>query len=75
MVAMESGADERRAEALRQAGIQAISLGPAWSRVPPEQHRVSRIDPHPSAAVHQEFARTLLEEMRSRGWLDRPRGG
>ena len=75
LVAMESGADERRAEALRQAGIQAISLGPAWSRVPPEQHRVSRIDPHPSAAVHQEFAKTLLEEMRSRGWLDRPRGG
>lgn len=70
LVAMESGSDEKRAASLRQAGIETISLASAWSRVAPESQRVSRIDPHPGAEVHKEFARSLLEAMRARGWLD-----
>jgi len=69
LLAMESGSADKGPAPFRTAGIDAITLGPAWSRVPPEKHRVSRIDPHPSATVHAEFARLLLDEIRVRGWL------
>jgi lysophospholipase L1-like esterase len=72
LVATESGSDEGLPALLRQAGIDAITLGPAWSRVAPDKHRVSRVDPHPSAVVHAEFAALLLEEVRARGWLEKP---
>jgi hypothetical protein len=74
LLAMESGSSERALDLMKQAGIDAITLGSAWSRVATEKHRVSRIDPHPSAAVHMEFARVLLEEVRSRGWLEASAG-
>jgi lysophospholipase L1-like esterase len=69
LVAVLAGTDERAVAALKQAGIEAISLGPAWSNVPAEGRYVSRLDPHPSAAVHAEFARQLLTELTRRGWL------
>lgn len=70
LVAFESGSAEKMPVLLRQAGIDAITLAPAWSRVPLDKHRVSRVDPHPTAAVHAEFAALLLEELRARGWLE-----
>jgi hypothetical protein len=69
-VAVESGAAKTLPALFQQAGITAITLGPAWRRVPAEKHNVSRLDPHPSAEVHREFASTLFEELRARGWLD-----
>jgi lysophospholipase L1-like esterase len=75
LVALESGSAEKIPVQLRQADIDAITLGPAWSRVAPDKHRVSRVDPHPSAAVHAEFAALLLEELRARGWLEESPGG
>lgn len=56
--------------AMKEAGIDAISLEPAWEKVPPEHQHVSRFDPHPSARVHIEFAKFLLEQIRDRGWLE-----
>ena len=56
--------------AMKEAGIDAISLGPAWGKVPPGQQHVSRVDPHPSARVHIEFANRLLEQIQNRGWLE-----
>jgi len=70
LVATESGSAQGVPALLGQDGIDAITLGPAWARVAPDKHRVSRVDPHPSAAVHAEFAALLLEELRARGWLD-----
>jgi lysophospholipase L1-like esterase len=70
LVALKFSNDADAITALRKAGIDTISLGPAWERVAPERRRVSRVDPHPSAAVHIEFARKLMAEMQDRGWLD-----
>ncbi len=73
LLATNSSTDPEFFLALKHAGIDAISLGPAWDAVPPGQRHVSRIDPHPSASVHVEFATRLHEEIQSRGWLDATR--
>jgi hypothetical protein len=70
LVARESGNDSAFFMALEQSRIEAISLAPAWAEVPSDQHRVSRIDPHPTALVHQAFAKLLVAELRLRGWLE-----
>ena len=54
---------------LSNSGIDAISLGPAWEEIETSQHRVSRVDPHPSAPVHDRFAEHLVNELKARGWL------
>ena len=64
------GADERAEAALRQAGIATISLGPSWSSVAPEGRYVSRIDAHPSPAVHEQIAMQLMKELSERAWLN-----
>ncbi len=71
LLAFESGSDARLTASLAQAGIESITLDAAWSRVPPGRHRVSRVDPHPSAEAHGEIALLLLQEMRRRGWVER----
>jgi hypothetical protein len=63
------GADERAEDSLRLAGIATTSLGPSWSNVVPQSRYVSRIDPHPSPAVHQQIAKQLMKELLDRGWL------
>jgi lysophospholipase L1-like esterase len=68
LVAHLSG-DAQFLAALGQDGIAAISLGPAWERVAPEQRRVSRVDPHPAAPVHRAFAELLVTELADRGWI------
>lgn len=70
LVAVLAGTDEKAIASLRQAGIDTISFGAAWSRVPSEKRYVSRIDSHPSAAVHLEFAEQLMGELSNRGWLE-----
>jgi len=70
LAAEDDGSDIEFFAAMKQAGIDAISFGPAWKKVPLGQGNVSRIDPHPSANVHIEFAKVLLEEIRTRGWLE-----
>jgi hypothetical protein len=70
LLATEASSDVEFFLAMKQAEIDAISLGPAWERVPVGHHFVSRVDPHPSAWVHSEFAKLLLEELRKRGWLE-----
>jgi lysophospholipase L1-like esterase len=68
LVAHLSG-DAQFLAALDRDGIAAISLGPAWERVAPEQRRVSRVDPHPAAPVHAAFADMLVTELGDRGWI------
>jgi hypothetical protein len=69
LVAVLDGSDAELERVLRDEGIDAVSLGSAWEKAPAGRRHVSRIDPHPSAAVHLEFARQLLEEMQTREWL------
>ena len=54
---------------LNASNIEVISLDPAWKEVEEGQQHVSRIDPHPSAAVHDRFAERLVNELEVRGWL------
>jgi len=70
LVARSSGSDPEFIQELSEMGIDAISLGSAWQQVPPAQHHVSRIDPHPSPVVHDLFAEYLVEALKARGWLD-----
>ncbi len=70
LIARESGDDPAFFAELEKLGIEAIALGPAWKDVPADQHRVSRIDAHPSAAVHDRFAVHLVDALDTRGWLE-----
>ena len=73
LLARNSGNDPRFFAALKEAGIDAITLEPAWLRVPKEHAHVSRIDSHPSAPVHAEMAAVLVDELEQRQWLhDKP---
>ena len=72
LVARNSGSDPRFFEQLAADGIAAISLDPAWEKVPAELARVSLMDPHPSALVHAEMAALLVDELALRGWLNPP---
>jgi hypothetical protein len=56
---------------LKALGIETTLLEAAWDRVPPDQRHVSRLDPHPSAQVHERFAEHLVDELDRRGWLKR----
>ena len=55
---------------LQDAGIDAIYLQPAWKGISENVAHVSRIDPHPSALVHESIAEYLVNVFRQRGWLD-----
>ncbi len=68
LVAHLSG-DEKFLRTLSEYEIAAISLGPAWERVPQDRRRVSRVDAHPAAPVHEAFAELLVEEVTVRGWV------
>lgn len=70
LLATEFGADAEFFLAMKESEIDAISLGPAWEKVPPGQQHVSRVDPHPTARGHIEVANWLLESIRNRGWLE-----
>ncbi len=63
LVALNSGDDPQFFAALAQLGIHAIALEPAWQRIPPNDRHVSRIDSHPSASVHSEFAKILVDSL------------
>jgi hypothetical protein len=54
---------------LEHAGIDTIHLQPAWRDVPQDLAYVSRIDPHPSALVHEKMAEYLVDNLQQRGGL------
>jgi hypothetical protein len=54
---------------LRESGIDTVSFAEAFAQVPEEQSHVSRVDPHPSAAVHRSMAELLVRELARRGFL------
>jgi lysophospholipase L1-like esterase len=70
LLATEFGSDAEFFLAMKEREIDAVSLGPAWEKVPPGQQHVSRVDPHPTARGHIEVANWLLEQIRNRGWLE-----
>jgi GDSL-like lipase/acylhydrolase family protein len=72
LVALYRGKDEKFLADLSSSGIDAISLEPAWQKVPANKRQPSHLDPHPSAAVHAEMAVVLLEALQVRGWLASP---
>jgi hypothetical protein len=69
LVARESGDDQPFFDEMKNLGIEAVSLQPAWEGVPRMKGRVSIIDPHPSSLAHQRFAEVLVDEIDRRGWL------
>lgn len=69
LVARSTGNDPAFLRELATFGISTIELEPAWQKVPAEQRHVSRVDPHPSAAVHAEMAALLADDLARRGWL------
>jgi hypothetical protein len=54
---------------LAQLGIPTVPLGEAWVQVPKHEHRISRLDPHPSAKVHRSIADLLVRALSDRGLL------
>ncbi len=69
LVARNSGSEPAFLRELAAFGIPAIELEPAWQKVPDKQRHVSRVDPHPSPAVHAEMATLLAGDLARRGWL------
>lgn len=65
--------DMKFIQELKRTQIDAICLEPAWQNVPPRNRRVSRIDSHPSAAVHFEVAKLLVDELETRSWISSSR--
>jgi lysophospholipase L1-like esterase len=57
-------------DVLRKTGIDTIPLRPAYKDIPESLAHVSRIDPHPSALVHEEMAKYLVNIFGQRGWLN-----
>ncbi len=70
LVAVISGFDTESIALLHEAEIDAIDLSPASEGVSPDRAYVSRIDPHPSALVHEKMAVYLVDAMQQRGWLE-----
>ena len=66
---MDDGSDPALMAELENAGIDAIHLRPAWRGVPADLGYVSRIDPHPSALLHEKIAEYLVDDLWQRGWL------
>ena len=56
---------------LAALGIETTLLEAAWGRVPEDQRHVSRLDAHPSAKVHAQFAEQLVDNLERRGWVKR----
>lgn len=69
LVARNSGSEPAFQRELAAFGIPAIELEPAWQKIPHEQSHVSRVDSHPSPAVHAEMAALLAGDLARRGWL------
>ena len=67
---LDGGHDPAFIADLREAGLDAIHLQPAWEGVPEQLAHVSRIDSHPSPLVHERLAEYLADIFRQRGWLD-----
>jgi hypothetical protein len=55
---------------LQESGIDTVSFVEAFARVPEDQRHVSRVDPHPAAAVHESMAELLVREIAHRGFLE-----
>ena len=68
LVAKYSGIGPEFWGGLQEAGVDIIDLSPAWGDVAGDQAHVSRIDPHPSAVVHEKIAEYLVDAMYQRGW-------
>lgn len=68
LVAVDSGFDTESILGLRDLGIDAIHLSQASDGLLPQQAYVSRIDPHPSALLHQNIAAYLVDAIQLRGW-------
>lgn len=71
LVAVNSGRDPAFVGELEILGISTVQLETAWEKVPMRSRHVSRVDPHPSAAVHKEIAVLLVDEFERRHWLRR----
>lgn len=69
LVVRNSGSEPAFLRELAALGIPAIELEPAWQKVPHEQRHVSRVDSHPSRAVHAEMAALLADDLARRSWL------
>jgi lysophospholipase L1-like esterase len=70
LVAVDSGFDSESIAGLKNLGLDAIHLHPASNGLSIKQAYVSRIDPHPSAMLHQNIAAYLVDAMQQRGWLE-----
>lgn len=70
LVAKQNGNDPAFFAELSESGIEAIALTLAEAEVPADQRHVSRIDPHPSEAVHAMYAKYLVDALHVRGWLE-----
>jgi len=68
LVAVYSGYGPEFWANLKEAGVDILDLSPAWKDVPESRAHVSRIDPHPSAVVHEKIAGYLVDAMHQRGW-------
>jgi hypothetical protein len=55
---------------LQESGIDTVSFTEAFAQVPEDQKHVSRVDPHPAAAVHRRMAELLVREIAQRGFLE-----
>jgi lysophospholipase L1-like esterase len=71
LVAKNDGFDDAFVADLTAVDVETALLETAWERVPADQRHVSRLDPHPSAEVHAQFAEQLVDELQRRGWLKR----
>jgi lysophospholipase L1-like esterase len=69
---LDGGFDPAFVSELREQGIDAIHLQPAWRGVPESLAHVSRIDSHPSPLVHEKLAEYLVDVFQRRGWLEQP---
>ena len=67
---LDGGFDPAFVTELREAGIDAIHLQPAWKDIAENRAHVSRIDSHPSSLVHQKLAEYIVNIFSQRGWLD-----
>lgn len=71
LVAKSSVDDPKFFRELEELGVEVTSLSHAWREVEPDGRHVSRVDPHPSADVHDKFAEYLVRELLARGWIDK----
>jgi len=70
IVAAFSRVDPKFFSQLQESGIDTVSFAAAFAQVPEDQRHVSRVDPHPAAAVHRSMAELLVREIAHRGLLE-----